>query len=321
MKIIVTGAEGFIGNAVALELHKKGHQVVGTTALSNLEPLEKLRVQRLKDTGVPLVGLDLTSASSTMTGLYTTEAQLANADVLIHFAAMAGVQPSKEWSTKYVQTNVLGFWHILDACKLGPKVVIYASSSSVYGERTEVRPIRETDGMNPQSVYAATKLCDDILAKTYSHVFNIPTVGLRFFSVYGPWGRPDMAYFKFVQQMDKGEPVRLYNNGAYMRDMTYIDDVVKQVVLLTEQNHTGHEIYNVGKGHPVEMFKVAMELYKAMNIPPKIELLDERKDGDPLHTWANTTKLRQRTGTSPQVELREGIERFVAWYQTIKTIL
>ena len=246
-------------------------------------------------------------------------------DVVIHLAAQAGVRDSIINPRQHIETNIIGFFNVLEACKKSINHLIYASSSSVYGDNTEI-PFSENQKTDrPISLYATTKKTDELLAYTYSKLYGIKTTGLRFFTVYGPAGRPDMAYFKFTNQWVKGETVSLYNNGDNKRDYTYIDDIVECIIrILLSRDKTPYAIYNIGKGHPetsIEFLSALQSALIKMNLLPKTfnynnyTQLVEIQQGDMKNTIADTNMFKEKFDYIPHTQLLPGLMKFVTWYK------
>ena len=238
-------------------------------------------------------------------------------DVVVNLAAQAGVRYSLENPRAYVDSNVTGFLNVLECCRRHPvRHLLYASSSSVYGGNTKV-PFSETDAVdNPVSLYAATKRGDELMAGVYARLFGIPCSGLRFFTVYGPWGRPDMAPMLFARAIMAGEPIKVFNNGDMERDFTYVDDIVRSVTRLVDKAPCGEvpaAIYNVGCGRPMRLTDFIAALEKALGRKARRRMMP-MQSGDVVRTWADTARLRERTGYAPHTPLEEGISRFAAWF-------
>jgi UDP-glucuronate 4-epimerase len=235
-------------------------------------------------------------------------------------AAQAGVRYSIDHPDTYAQSNLVGFLNVLEACRAQlPAHLIYASSSSVYGLNDHL-PYATTDAVDrPMSFYAATKRANELMAHSYSHLYGIPTTGLRFFTVYGPWGRPDMALFKFTDAILKGRPIDVYNDGAMSRDFTYIDDIVEGLVRLiplppTDETGARNKVYNIGFGAPVKLLEFIECIEEALGTRA-IKNFMPLQSGDVLNTWADTRELEERVGFRPQVSVAAGVQSFVAWYR------
>jgi UDP-glucuronate 4-epimerase len=318
MKILVTGAAGFIGFYVARVLLEAGHEVVGIDNLNDyydvtlkearlavLSPYPAFRFQRL----------DLADREG-MAALFEAH----RFDRVIHLAAQAGVRYSIDNPHAYVDSNLVGFVNILEGCRHQQVAhLVYASSSSVYGENGET-PFSEAHRVDyPVSLYAATKKANELMAHTYSHLYGFPATGLRFFTVYGPWGRPDMALFKFVRAILGDQAIDVYNHGDLARDFTYIDDIVEGVVRAMEvplDAATGvpHRVFNIGRGQPVQLVDFIAAIERATGKTAQRNLLPMQA-GDVPVTWADTSSLFEATGYRPEVSLEEGVSRFVSWYR------
>ena len=329
MATLVTGAAGFIGYALADRLLAAGAEVVG---VDNLSPyydvsLKEARLARLRrHAGFRFERLDLADREAT--------ARLFGGPrfaTIIHLAAQAGVRYSLEQPLAYVDANLVGFGHILEGARAQrPDHLLFASSSSVYGGRREL-PFRETDRVDfPLTLYGATKKANELAAHSYAHLFGLPSTGLRFFTVYGPWGRPDMALFKFTRCMLAGAPVPVYNHGRMVRDFTYVDDVVEAIVRLIplpprsgdEREAAGeslteapYRIFNIGNGRPVELLDVVRAIEANLGRKARLEPLP-LQPGDIEATMADVSRLEAVTGFRPQVTVAEGVPRFVEWYRS-----
>lgn len=330
MNILITGAAGFIGYFLAERLLSLGHAVTGMDELNDYYS-PALKTARLAQLGVedddPAWGRMLTSRTrpgfrfvrmrlEDREGLETLFAE-GSFDVAVNLAGQAGVRYSLENPFAYVQSNVLGFVNLLECCRSHPvRHLLFASSSSVYGGN-EKTPFSEEDPVNtPVSLYAATKRSDELIAHVYAHLYRIPSTALRFFTVYGPWGRPDMAPVLFTKAILAGEPIRVFNNGHLSRDFTYVDDIIESVVRLMDhvpQGDVPTDIYNVGCGHPMQLMDFIHTLENALGKKAEMQMLPMQK-GDVHQTYADTTKLRNVTNFSPSTPLAEGIGRFVDWY-------
>jgi len=317
MRILITGAAGFIGFHTARRLCRDGHQVVGIDNLNSYYSVE-LKQARLSQLAAhshfEFHRLDLADKQALLE-LFAGQ----RFDQVIHLAAQAGVRYSIDSPDTYAQSNLVGFLNVLEACRAyKPSHLIYASSSSVYGLNHKL-PYATSDAVEqPISFYAATKRANELMAHSYAHLYGIPTTGLRFFTVYGPWGRPDMALFKFTDAILKGQPIDVYNDGAMSRDFTYIDDIVEALVRLIPlppEPETGapNKVYNIGFGSPVKLLDFIECLEDALNIRA-IKHFMPLQSGDVLNTWADTRELEARVGFRPQVTVSTGVPSFVDWY-------
>ncbi|AGA80016.1 NAD-dependent epimerase [Echinicola vietnamensis] len=343
MKYLVTGTAGFIGFHVALKLLERGDEVIGVDSINDYYDVN-LKYGRLEASGISRHEIGTGKyVRSAVYGNYTFvkfdladkallfELMAANkVDVVIHLAAQAGVRYSLEHPDAYVQANIQGFLNVLEACRQYPvKQLVYASSSSVYGANKAMPFSTEHAVDHPVSLYAATKKSNELMAHTYSHLFGIPTTGLRFFTVYGPWGRPDMAMFLFADAIRKGEVIKVFNYGKMERDFTYIDDIVEGVVRVADKprkpNPNWHEnptvstsyapykIYNIGNSKPVKLMDYIHELEKAMGKSAQKEMMPMQA-GDVVCTYADVQDLSADTGYRPATPLEEGVKQFVKWY-------
>jgi UDP-glucuronate 4-epimerase len=328
MNVCVTGAAGFIGVYVAKKLLRIGYHVVGIDNLNDYyDP--KLKAARLEQvcnhSSFEFVGTDICNFSI-LNDLFTNNLF----DFVIHLAAQAGVRYSLENPRAYIDSNIVGFLNILECCKkYHVKHLIYASSSSVYGLNTK-QPFSEVDPVDhPASLYAATKKSNELMAHAYSHLFGLPTTGLRFFTVYGPWGRPDMAIFKFTKAILEGKPIDVYNNGKMKRDFTYIDDIVEGVIRIKDHiptsdltndfsyptlNKIPFRIYNIGNNNPVELLELISILESVLGRKAKLNFLP-MQPGDVVETYADISRLNNEVGFIPVINIETGIKRFVEWYQ------
>ncbi len=310
MKILVTGAAGFIGAAVSKRLLELGHAVVGVDNLNDYYSPE-LKLERLANIGPQLDFRKLDIADrGEMEQLFAT----GHFDVVINLAAQAGVRYSLQNPYAYAESNLIGFLNILEGCRRsGVGHLVYASSSSVYGLNEEV-PFREehkTD--SPASLYAATKKSNELMAHAYTHLYGFPTTGLRFFTVYGPWGRPDMAPYLFADAIISGRPIKVFNSGQMMRDFTYIDDVVEIVVrAATSEPTRPFRVFNVGNSSPVVLGDFIAEIERAAGREAVKEYLP-MQPGDVPVTYADSSAAFAEFGFRPQTPLRAGIERTVGW--------
>lgn len=328
-KVLVTGSAGFIGMHVTLQLANQGFSVVGIDNLNSYYSIDlklaRLRMQGIATTeiqyGRMLQGdgdIQFSQIDLTDNGELTKLFQDQGFDYVVHLAAQAGVRYSIENPHAYIDSNVKGFLEILEcSAKNKVKHLVYASSSSVYGGNEKV-PFCEVDKTEDQiSLYAATKKANEAMANSYASVHGILATGLRFFTVYGPYGRPDMALFKFTKKILEGDPIDVYNNGNLERDFTYIDDIVSGisslVVLNPQDRLERHEIYNIGRGRPVSLMDFIDELESALGVKAKKNFLPMQA-GDVSKTWANTSRLEEATKYAPQVDLKKGIKNFIEWY-------
>ena len=329
MKILISGVAGFIGFHLAKKLVSQGHTIVGIDNLNTYYEVQ-LKIDRLKELGVEIQleelplkknrekdnfsfhQIDLTDEDK-LNELFST----SGIDLVINLAAQAGVRYSIENPKAYINSNVVGFINILECCKkYNIKELIYASSSSVYGN-SDKSPFEETDHVdNPISIYAATKKSNELMAHVYSHLFNIKTIGLRFFTVYGPWGRPDMALFLFTKAILNNNPINVFNNGDLMRDFTFIDDVVGgiEAVIHKMDAFEKYEIFNIGNNKPVAL-KDFIDAVETSCGKEAIKVMFPMQEGDVYKTYASIDKLNQLTGYSPETNIREGIHKFVSWYK------
>jgi len=334
MKILVTGAAGFIGYHLSEQLIAQGYQVVGLDNLNDYYDVN-LKFGRLAQLGIAEHQIDYNvKISSSIHGEQFSFIQLnlednraidhlfANEkfDLVCNLAAQAGVRYSLEKPFQYIDSNVTGFLSILEGCRNhGVKKLLYASSSSVYG-LTEKIPFSVTDSVdNPISLYAATKKANELMAHTYSHLFGIQTVGLRFFTVYGPWGRPDMAMFLFTDAILNDRPIQVFNEGNLSRDFTYIDDIVGGMLNITEAFEANtiskpYSLYNIGNSKPVKLLDFIEAIEKATGKQAIKEMLS-MQPGDVEKTWADVSDLIEDFNYIPNTTVEKGVEEFVAWYK------
>jgi UDP-glucuronate 4-epimerase len=328
-KVLVTGSAGFIGMHTVLKLQSQGYEVVGIDNLNTYYSVE-LKLNRLKQQGIDVSKIQYNKEISGHEHIIFSQIDITDFqsieqlfskhqfDYVIHLAAQAGVRYSIENPHAYVDSNVKGFLNILEACAQH-KIdhLIYASSSSVYGTNTKV-PFNEEDKTDSQvSLYAATKKANESMAHSYSSIYGLRTTGLRFFTVYGPWGRPDMALFKFTKKMLNNEPIDIYNNGNLSRDFTYIDDIVNGISTLTASDifdSKNINIFNVGNGSPIKLLDFVAELENTLKIKAKLNMMPMQL-GDVSVTFADTSKLQLTTGYTPNIDIKQGVQRFVDWYK------
>ncbi len=318
-RILVTGAAGFVGSFVAARLAAMGHQVVGCDNFNDYyaPQLKHDRVAALlTPAGVTCHTVELADTAA-VSALFAREAPTH----VVHLAAQAGVRYSLENPAAYIQSNLVGFGNMLEACRQHQvQHLLYASSSSVYGHNAKV-PFAESDQTEqPVSLYAATKKSNELMAYSYSHLFQLPTTGLRFFTVYGPWGRPDMAYFSFTEKMLKGQPIPVFAEGKLTRDFTYIDDIVEGVVRLlfkptpASATHAAHAIFNIGNDQPCSVLDFIETLEQVNGVTAEKNFLPMQA-GDVPATHADTRRLADWVGFEPQTPLATGLASFAAWYR------
>lgn len=330
MKVLVTGAAGFIGSHLVKALSAKGYEVVGLDNLNSYYDVE-LKYARLADAGIQedqilqnqltqstiypsyrFIQLDLTDRQG-MEQLFDGE----RFDQVVNLAAQAGVRYSIENPYAYIQSNIVGFLEVLENCRNHQiHHLVYASSSSVYGMNDKI-PYNESDQVDtPVSLYAATKKADELMAHSYSKLYSIPTTGVRFFTVYGPWGRPDMAPFIFLRSILKGDPIKVFNHGQLSRDFTYIDDIVNGLMSIIEHPSTEpipYQIYNIGNSAPVQLMDFISVIEKTAG-REAIKQMTDMQPGDVVCTYADTTKLQHDFGYTPSTSIEEGIRRFYDWF-------
>lgn len=314
MKILVTGAAGFIGYHVAEALLAEGHEVIGVDNFNDYYAVALKRARHARIEPHPRYrGIEADLADGPfVAGLFRDGAF----DLVCHLAAQAGVRYSLKKPGVYQKSNLEGFLNILEGCRHAkiPRLV-YASSSSVYGGNTKL-PFSETDPVDhPVSLYAATKRANELMAHAYTHLYGIQTVGLRFFTVYGPWGRPDMAVWLFVDAISNGRPIQVFNHGRMSRDFTYVDDIVQGVT--TSLFATGldpFEILNLGHHKPENLLGFIRIIGACLGVEPKLELLP-MQPGDVESTYADIAKARAKLGFEPKTPLTEGLPRFVEWFR------
>ncbi len=343
MKILVTGTAGFIGYHLTKALLERGDEIVGIDTINDYYDVE-LKYSRLAETGIAreaivwnkpiqsskhpkyrFIQLDITNRSS-LEICFASE----KFDKVINLAAQAGVRYSLEKPQVYIDANITGFLNILECCRYNNiKHLVYASSSSVYGNNNKM-PLSTADSVDhPISLYAATKKSNELMAHTYSHLFGLPTTGLRFFTVYGPYGRPDMALFLFTKAILAGEPIQVFNNGEMKRDFTFVEDIVGGITRvldhppLPDANNPAdpsvsrtapYKIYNIGNGSPVRLMDFIEAIETKLGIEAKKEMLP-MQPGDVPMTWADTSDLQANVGYRPDTPIKVGIGKFIDWYQ------
>lgn len=317
MKLLVTGAAGFIGMHVCQRLLARGDEVTGIDNLNDYYPpqLKRDRLARLLPAaGFRFEPIDVADAAA-------VQALFAQGgfDVVVHLAAQAGVRHSIHHPLAYGHSNLTGYLNVLEACRQSKvRHLVYASSSSVYGGNGKM-PFSEDDRVDtPVSLYAATKRANELMAYSYSHLYLLPTTGLRFFTVYGPWGRPDMAYFSFTKAILEGRPIDVFNHGQMARDFTYVDDVVEGVVRVADRPPPAGDtpparLFNIGNHQPEPLLDFIACIEAATGRKAELRLLP-MQDGDVPATYADVDRLHDWVGFRPTTRLKDGIERFVAWY-------
>lgn len=330
MKVLVTGAAGFIGMYVAKMLLQRGDEVVGIDNLNDYysPTLKQARIQQLQPFAkFSFEKMDIADEVA-IGSLFARH----GFDAVIHLAAQAGVRYSLKNPLAYAQSNLVGFTNIIEGCRLYPvKHLVYASSSSVYGGNTKV-PFSEDDNVDhPVSFYAATKKANELMAHSYAHLYGIPCTGLRFFTVYGPWGRPDMAMWLFTEAILQGKPIKVFNHGKLQRDFTYIDDIAEGVIRVLDRpasiagefdsaapnpaiSDAPHRIFNIGNHKPVELETFIATLEQCLGKSANKQYL-EMQAGDVHATYADTSRLQAAVNFQPDTDLETGIERFVEWYK------
>ncbi|MFE4425935.1 GDP-mannose 4,6-dehydratase [Peribacillus butanolivorans] len=324
---LITGAAGFIGYFLSRKLLEQGCKVIGVDNINDYYDV-KLKYDRLEK-------LEHFEKFSFIKGDISDKAMITDIfeeykpNIVVNLAAQAGVRYSIENPDVYIQSNIIGFYNILEACRHNPvDHLVYASSSSVYGANKKV-PFEETDFVdNPVSLYASTKKSNELMAHTYSHLYNIPATGLRFFTVYGPMGRPDMAYFGFTDKYFAGEPIKIFNNGDFendlYRDFTYIDDIVEGIERLLSNPSVGdntvpHKVFNIGNNNPEKLMVFIETLEKCLSnaLGKEVEfnkVFEPIKPGDVPATYASTDLLQKAVGFKPETSIEEGLQKFVNWY-------
>jgi UDP-glucuronate 4-epimerase len=329
-KVLVTGAAGFIGSHLSLRLLSRGDEVVGVDNMNAYyDPsLKQARLDRLtRDQGFRFVRLDVADRG-TMEQLFSSE----RFDIVAHLGAQAGVRYSIQNPAAYIDSNLVGFGNVLEGCRqTGVKHLTYASSSSVYGANTDLPFSVHHNVDHPLSLYAATKKANELMAHTYSHLYRLPTTGLRFFTVYGPWGRPDMAIYIFTKAILAGKPIEVFNHGKMRRDFTYVDDIVEGVVRILDTvatpddawsgdlpdpaiSNAPYRLYNIGNNSPVELMRLIEVIEQALGKKAKLDFKD-MQPGDVPATYADVEDLRRAVGFTPSTSIEVGVQRFVEWYR------
>jgi UDP-glucuronate 4-epimerase len=331
MKLLVTGSAGFIGSALSIRLLDRGDEVIGIDNLNDYyDPtLKEARLQRhLSHDNFTQINIDIEDG-----GAVKEIFENYKFDGVVNLAAQAGVRYSIENPLAYIKTNILGFSHILEGCRHSEVGhLVYASSSSVYGSNTSM-PFSIHDNVDhPLSLYAASKKSNELMAHTYSHLYNLPTTGLRFFTVYGPWGRPDMALFKFTRSMLQGKKIQVFNFGNHRRDFTYIDDIVEGIIKVLDKpaktnlnwdstipdpgsSSAPWRVYNIGNNKPVELMEYIKAIENALGIIANKELLPLQL-GDVPDTFADVDDLVKDFKYKPKMDVNKGVSNFVQWYRS-----
>jgi UDP-glucuronate 4-epimerase len=345
MKIIVTGSAGFIGFHLTTALLEEGHQVIGIDNINDYYDVA-LKYRRLNECGISPMEIEWNRECKSFKYTHYTFVRLNLEDkpaltevcekhvpdCFINLAAQAGVRHSLTHPETYIQTNLVGFANVLECCRyIKVRHLLYASSSSVYGLNEEVPFSVKHSVSHPASLYAATKRANELMAHAYSHLFNMPTTGLRFFTVYGPWGRPDMACYLFADAISAGKPISVFNNGQLKRDFTYVDDIVAGIVKMIQvpagpdptwdakqpdpsASTAPFRLYNIGNNNPVELLYFINLLEKAIGKKALLNM-KEMQAGDVITTWANVDDLVQNFDYSPSTRLETGLRNFVKWYK------
>ncbi len=319
MTILITGVAGFIGNQVALKLLTRGEDVIGVDNLNSYydTKLKKNRLNRLKDFN----GFKFLKENIASKNLFSSLEEYSDINRIIHLAAQAGVRYSISNPHNYVESNLVGHLNILEYARSNKnlKNLVYASSSSVYGGNTKI-PFSITDNVDrPISLYAATKKSNELLSYSYSHLFGINQVGLRFFTVYGPWGRPDMALFLFTDSIIKGDPIKIFNYGDMSRDFTYIDDIVNGTISALDRcpaknDKVPHRVYNLGNDHSEQLVRL-IELIEYHTGKKAIRKLETMQLGDVKNTLADIEESKKDLDFYPKVKIEEGVPLFIDWYR------
>jgi UDP-glucuronate 4-epimerase len=336
MKILITGVAGFIGFHLSKKLIESGNEVFGIDNLNDYYDV-KYKIQRLGILGINYIeNSELIIKSSKYKNLYFNKLDINendkiislfksyNPDLVIHLAAQAGVRYSLTNPDEYIKNNIVGFYNVINAARLNNiRNFFYASSSSVYGDSSKL-PFNEEDNADkPVSLYAASKKTNELIAHTFSSLYEIRTVGLRFFTVYGPYGRPDMAYFDFTNSILKNKTIKVYNNGNLTRDFTYVDDIVFSIDLLIKKYNSEpislgskYNIYNIGNSNPVQLIDFIKTIEGCVGQKAILDFVDMQK-GDVHNTYSDSTKLFSAINFQPQTDLKAGVSEFVKWFKEI----
>ena len=319
-KVIITGVSGFIGFHLSILLIKNKFEVVGIDNLNNYYDIElkKSRLEILRKLEIKFYKIDITDLKN-LKACFSKE----KPDIVINLAAQAGVRYSLENPQSYIQNNLIGFFNILEVCKnININKLIFASSSSVYGNLDQIKFSEDDKADDPLNLYAASKKSNELMAYAYANLYNIPCIGLRFFTVYGPWGRPDMAYFKFTKNIIENLSIDVYGNGNMYRDFTYIDDIVEGIFKLLKtpneklfsSTNIFYELFNIGNDNPVDLNYFISIIEKSVGKKAKKNFL-EVQPGDVKRTYANIFKIQSKVKFLPQTKIEDGIPKFVKWYK------
>jgi len=336
MKILITGTAGFIGFHLAKRLIADGHEIIGLDNINDYYDV-RLKYARLKETGIdqPAIVEGQLLQSNVFTNYRFIKLHLEDRpaledlfateqfDVVVNLAAQAGVRYSIENPHTYIYSNIVGFINILECCRHNQiKHLVYASSSSVYGNSDSI-PFTEDDRVDyPISLYAASKKANELMAHTYSHLYCLPTTGLRFFTVYGPYGRPDMALFIFARAITEGKPVKVFNNGDLSRDFTYIDDIIEGITRIighipdANNPHPYYQLFNIGRSHPVPLMDFIRAIETSLRKKAILEMYPMQQ-GDVKTTYADTSDLEAAVHYKPETSIEEGVARFVEWWRKL----
>ena len=318
MSILVTGVAGFIGSYLSHALIARGEQVIGVDNLNSYYPvsLKQARLSRLQEHS----SFSFHQGDIADFAALEKIARTSKISAIVHLAAQAGVRYSIEAPFTYGQSNLMGHMSVLEvARRLKVEHLVYASSSSVYGANKQI-PFSESHRTDaPESLYGATKKADELMSASYARLYDLPQTGLRFFTVYGPWGRPDMAYWIFTEKMLKGEPIQVFNHGDMGRDFTYIDDIIDGTLAALDHppstDRGFHQVYNLGNDRPEKLLSMISYLEKELGITAKKEMLG-MQDGDVKRTWADISRAQNDLGYKPKITLAQGLANFVAWRQS-----